>query len=77
MDLNTIPTLRTPRLVLREARLGDWPEILVLRSDPEVNAKVKRPLAKSKEDALAFLLPNERVERTSDFANGIESSYVS
>jgi len=53
------PILQTPRLILREIYEGDWPEILHLRSDETVNALVKRPLSKSKEDAVAFILKAE------------------
>jgi len=41
--------------MLRELSVGDWERILYLRSDPLVNALVKRPLSKSKEDAIAFI----------------------
>ncbi|MEM7351524.1 MAG: GNAT family N-acetyltransferase [Acidobacteriota bacterium] len=55
MPLFVTPTLQTPRLVLREVRDEDWRQILHLRSDPQVNALVQRPLSKSKQDALAFI----------------------
>jgi len=47
--------LRTPRFLLRELRASDWKQILYLRSDPQVNALVKRPLSATKEDAVAFI----------------------
>ncbi len=55
MQISPTPILRTPRLVLREVRASDWRQILHLRSDPQVNALVKRPLSKTKEDAIAFI----------------------
>ena len=47
--------LETPRLILRQLNTDDWEQILYLRSDPLVNALVKRPLSTSKEDAIEFI----------------------
>ena len=61
----TLP-LQTPRLMLRELEVCDWERILYLRSDPQVNALVKRPLSKSKEAAIAFIkntIENNRLGR--------------
>ena len=55
MHIFPTPILQTPRLVLREVCENDWLQILHLRSDPLVNALVKRPLSKTKEDAIAFI----------------------
>ena len=55
MPLFPSSPLQTPRLALRELNANDWPQILHLRSDPRVNEFVKRPLAKSQEDAVAFI----------------------
>lgn len=55
MPIFSTPSLQTPRLFLRKVRESDWPQILHLRSDSQVNALVKRPTAKSKEDAIAFI----------------------
>lgn len=42
-DLTTLPTLFTPRLVLRELRIEDAFELFAMRSDPEVMRYVHRP----------------------------------
>ena len=49
------PELNTERLCLRRLKEADWETIMFLRSDKEVNEFVKRPSAKSKENALAFI----------------------
>lgn len=55
MQIFPIPTLKSPRLFLRMVCEGDWEQILHLRSDPQVNARVKRPLSKTKHEAIAFI----------------------
>ncbi|MBL4659018.1 MAG: GNAT family N-acetyltransferase [Alcanivoracaceae bacterium] len=55
MHIFPTPILQTPRLILREVCASDWQQILHLRSDPQVNALVNRPLSKTKEDAIAFI----------------------
>ncbi len=55
MHIFPTPILQTPRLILRDVCESDWQHILYLRSDPQVNALVNRPLSKTKEDAIAFI----------------------
>lgn len=47
--------LTTNRLVLRRPTLTDAPQVQFLRSDKRVNAYVKRPLAKTQEEAKVFI----------------------
>ncbi len=66
MSISPTPILKTPRLILREVCESDWQQVLRLRSDPQVNALVKRPLSKTKEDAIAFIKKvdgNNRAEK--------------
>ena len=49
------PVLTTERLVLRAVRPADAPQMLAMRSDPEVMRHVSRPLLTSHEEALAFI----------------------
>lgn len=49
------PVLQTDRLILRRIVEADWENVLAFRSDPEVMRYIPRPLAKDKEDVLAFL----------------------
>jgi [ribosomal protein S5]-alanine N-acetyltransferase len=49
------PELQTERLILRRIVEADWEDVLAFRSDPEVMRYIPRPLAKDKEDVLAFL----------------------
>jgi ribosomal-protein-alanine N-acetyltransferase len=55
LNLTTLPTLFTPRLVLRELRIEDAFELFAMRSDPEVMRYVHRPMAENIDDAVAFL----------------------
>ena len=49
------PQIETPRLILKEPVMTDWPTVSFLRSDPEVNRFVKRPSAGTKSKALDFI----------------------
>lgn len=49
------PELKTSRLQLRQLQQSDWQAVSYLRSDPEINAFVKRPSAETKELAIAFI----------------------
>ena len=62
MSLKSYPEIRTKRLLLREPEKSDWPVVLYLRSDVEVNKYVKRPNADSRDKALEFIerITNER-----------------
>ncbi len=50
----SFPELRTQRLLLREFKPGDAPDVLVFRGDPEVQRYNSEPL-KSQAEALAFI----------------------
>ncbi|MEZ4912188.1 MAG: GNAT family N-acetyltransferase [Saprospiraceae bacterium] len=50
-----LPILETQRLTLRQLTEKDSPEILILRSDPEINQYLDRPLSKDEKDAEAFI----------------------
>ncbi|MDX1908315.1 MAG: GNAT family N-acetyltransferase [Bacteroidia bacterium] len=49
------PVLSTPRLVLREITEADAPEMLMLRSDPELMQYIHRPPATGLEDVLVYI----------------------
>ena len=55
LDLSSIPSLTTERLVLREVRMSDAPELFAMRSDPEVMRLVHRAPAANIDDAIAFI----------------------
>ena len=55
MNRTDYPTLETERLSLNQLSQADWSNISYLRSDPVVNTYVKRPPAKSKKEAVAFI----------------------
>jgi ribosomal-protein-alanine N-acetyltransferase len=57
MDFNftPFPELETERLLLRKATKKDVPVILFLRSDPNVNKYIKRPVPKNEDEAEVFL----------------------
>lgn len=55
MNSTPIPQLSTPRLLLRDLKLADGPEILVLRSDDRVNEFIDRPKAITLANAEAFI----------------------
>jgi ribosomal-protein-alanine N-acetyltransferase len=53
--MDVFPILKTSRLLLRELTQHDWKAVSYLRSDPYINAYVKRPSAKTEELARAFI----------------------
>lgn len=55
MKINSFPSLKTDRLVLRIPASKDLNDILFLRSDAIVNQYVNRPLTKNLQDAEDFL----------------------
>jgi [ribosomal protein S5]-alanine N-acetyltransferase len=58
------PQLSTERLMLRELKAQDAPEIFLLRSDPVVNKHLERPKAKHIDEAKAFIEKiNQAVEK--------------
>src|SRR5215204_2401242 len=60
LDFSNFPVLTTERLVLRQLTYDDALPIHQLRSDPEVNAFVDRPLSTGIADAMAHI---EKIER--------------
>ncbi len=55
MNSDQFPALQTERLLLRRPNFNDWEMIAYLRSDKEVNKFVKRPAAKTKQQAQEFI----------------------
>ena len=55
MNKNSLPKIKTERLLLRELKQSDWEDVSYLRSDKDVNKFVKRPSAETKEKALEFI----------------------
>ncbi len=49
------PILKTTRLTLRQLQQSDWKAVSYLRSDPEINAFVKRPTATTEDLARSFI----------------------
>lgn len=65
LEINFLPfqNLETDRLLLRRLVNDDVNEIFALRSDKEVMKYIPRPLAKTKDDALAHItLINEKID---------------
>ena len=54
--MNTFPTIKTERLVLKKLNESDWETVSYLRSDKIVNQFVKRKNADTQEKALEFIL---------------------
>lgn len=55
INFSPFPNIETERLLLRRVDLNDVNEILTLRSNPETMKYIPRPLAKTKEDAIAHI----------------------
>ena len=68
LDLTSLPTLTTSRLVLREVRMEDAPELFAMRSDPEVMRYVHRPMAVSIDDAHALITKIQDIQRANEGA---------
>ncbi|MBL0126263.1 MAG: GNAT family N-acetyltransferase [Flavobacteriales bacterium] len=68
LDLTRLPTLTTPRLVLREVHMDDAPAFFAMRSDPEVMRYVHRPMAKTMDDAIAFITRVQEGQRANTCA---------
>lgn len=69
-NLNSIPfpILTTERLTLRQLSIDDQQDIFALRSNPEINKFLDRPLCKSPEDAINFINKvNENIEKNNSF----------
>ena len=54
--MNTFPTIKTERLVLKKLKESDWETVSYLRSDEIVNQFVKRKKADTQKKALEFIL---------------------
>lgn len=55
LNFSPFPDLQTPRLRLRPMRLEDAPEVLILRSDPEVLRYIPIKPAKHLQDARKYI----------------------
>ncbi|RKR82525.1 ribosomal-protein-alanine N-acetyltransferase [Mucilaginibacter gracilis] len=55
LKFSTFPQLTTQRLILRQLRPTDAPQIHELRANPEVNRYIDRPASTGVADALAFI----------------------
>lgn len=51
----TLPILTTERLTLRPLSIDDTQDVLVLRSDPEINKYLDRPISTTTDDAINFI----------------------
>jgi len=49
------PVLHTERLTLRQLRNTDWPDLLLLRSDPSVNKYIDRAKQNNGEEMVVFI----------------------
>jgi ribosomal-protein-alanine N-acetyltransferase len=68
MQFTPFPELETDRLILRRVSVHDTDQVFIMRSDPEVMRFIPRPIAVTKDDALAvinmiedFLEKNEKI----------------
>lgn len=55
MNFTPFPEIITPRLILREPKLEDWPVISYLRTDKEINRFVNRSSAATRKKASEFI----------------------
>ena len=60
LNFTPFPELMTVRLILRQLKVKDSNEILILRSDERVNEFIDRPLAVNVEDAILFIQKIEK-----------------
>jgi len=65
LNIEAFPEIETLRLILKKPETEDWPTVLFLRSNPEVNRYVNRPSAETKSKALDFI---NRI--SADMSNG-------
>jgi len=71
-NFTPFPVLVTERLILRQLSLGDENQILLLRSDEEVNKFLDRTRATSLEDARNFIVKiNDNISRNESLFWGI------
>lgn len=69
LNLNPFPVLETERLLLRQLTNDDAQEIFIHRSDKRILEFIDIPVAKSMEDALAF------ISKINNFIAANESAY--
>jgi ribosomal-protein-alanine N-acetyltransferase len=55
LNFDPFPIIETPRLILRQPTREDGPELLEMRSDPQVMQYIPRPMAQSLEDIYGLL----------------------
>ena len=64
MNSATFPILCTDRLTLRQLTLDDQQDIFDLRSDPEINKFLHRPICTTQQEALDFIRKiNDNIEK--------------
>ncbi len=68
LDLASLPTLTTKRLVLRELRSEDASALFAMRSDPITMQFVRRPLATTIDDAHALIAKIHGIQRANEGA---------
>lgn len=72
INFHPFQNLETERLYLRRLNENDVNEVFALRSNPKTMKYIPRPLAKTKEDALAHItLINEKIEDNTGINWGI------
>lgn len=72
INFHPFQNLETERLLLRRLHPGDVAEVFAMRSNPEVMQYIPRPLAQTKEDALAHItMINEKIDNNTGINWGI------
>lgn len=72
INFHPFQNLETERLLLRRIDENDVEEVLALRGNPEIMKYIPRPLAKSKEEALAHItMIEEKIENNTGINWGI------
>ena len=72
INFHPFQNLETERLLLRRLNANDVAEVFAMRSNPEVMQYIPRPLAQTKEDALAHILViDEKIENNTGINWGI------
>ena len=68
MNINTIPILKTERLILKQISTEDAQAIFDLRSDPEINEFLDRKLCETTEEAKSFInIINENIKKSTTY----------
>jgi ribosomal-protein-alanine N-acetyltransferase len=72
INFHPFQNLETERLLLRRLNPNDVAEVFAMRSNPEVMQYIPRPLAQTKEDALAHIVMiDEKIENNTGINWGI------